>query len=240
MDYRLPSGAPFKTASDTKPAQRLVAFTLIVLSGGQGSRLGGADKGLLMLDGQQLAQRLINRFAVQSDHVACKAVVISANRHRRHYEALGYPVIQDLRDGFQGPLAGIEACLQHVAHGPVVIVPADMPDLPEDLPQKLLSELTGQSIVIAHDGEQAQPLCMAMYPLEWRDSLTVWLNHGGSSVQRWLAQKPVQIVRFEDPYKFSNINENKDLLRSSGQSIQIGALSTLIGYDRRHDYQRCQ
>ena len=235
MDYRPLSSTPSKTASDTEQVQRLVAYTLVVLSGGQGSRLGGADKGLLMLDGQQLAQRLINRFAESSGHAVCSAVLISANRHRPSYEALGYPVIQDLRDGFQGPLAGIEACLQHVAHGPAVIVPADMPDLPEDLPQKLLSKLTGQSIVIAHDGVQLQPLCMALYPHEWRDLLTAWLDNGGRSVRRWLSGLPVRNVKFKNSYKFSNVNENKDLLRSSGQSIQIGALSAAIGYDLRHD-----
>jgi molybdenum cofactor guanylyltransferase len=218
-----------------------VPFTLIVLCGGQGSRLGGADKGLLRIDGQQFAQRLIERLAERTEVFDGKAsVLISANRHREQYEALGYPVIPDLRDGFQGPLAGLEACLQHVNAGPVLIVPADMPDLPADLPQRLLGRLTTQSIVIAHDGEQAQPLCMAMYQHIWLESLTRWLDSGGRSVHRWLSDKPVRYEHFSDASEFSNINEKSDLQWKNGQMIQIGAQSTLIGYDPRYEYQSCR
>lgn len=216
-------------------------YTLIVLCGGQGSRLGGADKGLLKIDGQELAQRLIERLAGPTSSFDRKAsVLISANRHREQYEALGYPVVPDLRAGFQGPLAGIEACLQHVTAGPVLIVPADMPDLPADLPQKLFAKLTMQSIVIAHDGQQSQPLCMAMHPHIWRESLTRWLDNGGRSMHRWLSDKPVLHEHYSNASEFSNINEKSDLQRENGQTIQIGAQSTLIGYDRRYEYQSCQ
>lgn len=226
MEMRLPMSTP---------------YTLIVLCGGQGSRLGGADKGLLRIDGQQFAQRLINRIAGPIDSSNRRpAVLISANRHREQYEALGYPVIPDLRSGFQGPLAGIEACLQCVTDGPVVIVPADMPDLPADLACRLLAPLTLQSIVIAHDGEQLQPLCMAMYPQQWHESLTTWLDHGGRGVHRWLSDKPVLQAHFLDASEFSNINEKSDLRRVNGQIVQIDAQSTLIGYDRRHDHYSCQ
>jgi molybdenum cofactor guanylyltransferase len=213
-------------------------YTLIVLCGGQGSRLGGADKGLLKINGQLFVRRLIERLADPADRKA--SVLISANRHHEQYQAMGYPVIADQRDGFQGPLAGVEACLQHVTAGPVLIVPADMPDLPADLPQRLLGKLTRQSIVIAHDGEQSQPLCMVMYPHIWLESLTRWLDSGGRSVHRWLSDKPVRYEHFSDASEFSNINEKSDLQRKNGQLIQIGAQSTLIGYDRRYEYQNCR
>lgn len=216
-------------------------YTLVVLSGGQGSRLGGADKGLLVIDGQQFAHRLIKRFAPDSCRDGCSPrVLISANRHREQYESLGYPVVEDLRRGYQGPLAGIEACLLQVTDGPVLIVPADMPDLPADLPQKLLEKLSPHSIVIAHDGEQTQPLCMALHAHGWIDSLTSWLDNGGRSVHRWLSDKPVRYVEFQDLSAFGNVNEKSDLCRQNGQMIQIGAQSTLIGYDRRHDLQSRQ
>jgi molybdenum cofactor guanylyltransferase len=197
---------------------RRLGYTLIVLCGGQGSRLGGADKGLLKIDGQLAVRRLIERLADPADRRA--SVLINANRHYEQYQAMGYPVIADQRDGFQGPLAGVEACLQHVTAGPVLIVPADMPDLPADLPQRLLGKLTGQSIVIAHDGEQSQPLCMVMYPI-WLESITRWLDSGGRSVHRWLSDKPVQYEYFSDASEFSNINEKSDLQRKNGQFIQL-------------------
>lgn len=215
-----------------------VSFTLIVLCGGQGSRLGGVDKGLLTIDGEHLVHRLIKRLAPSATgNSGDNKVLISANRNREQYGAMGYPVIQDLRSGFQGPLAGIEACLPLVTAGPVLIVPADMPDLPEDLPQKLLAKLTTQSIVVAHDGEQTQPLCIALYPNFWVESLTRWLDQGGRSVHRWLSDKPVQYAHFTDVSAFRNINEESDLHRQNGQMIQIGAHLLPIGYDWRYDYQ---
>ncbi|MBU2098194.1 MAG: molybdenum cofactor guanylyltransferase [Gammaproteobacteria bacterium] len=215
-------------------------YTLIVLCGGQGSRLGGADKGLLVLDGQLLAERIIERFGSASNHADSPDVLISANRHIEQYRRLGHPVVQDLRAGFQGPLAGIEACLHQAATAPVLILPADMPDLPADLPQILLGKLTRQSIVIAHDGEQSQPLCMAMHPYYWQESLTAWLDTGARSVHGWLSDKPVTYARFKDTFGFSNINEKKDLFRQNGQMIQIGAQITRIGYDRRYEQPCCQ
>jgi molybdenum cofactor guanylyltransferase len=216
-------------------------YTLIVLCGGQGSRLGGADKGLLSVDGQPFVQRLIDRLAQPMARSPYNLrVLISANRHRDQYSAFGYPVIADIRAGFQGPLAGIEACLQHAGKEPVLIVPADMPDLPEDLPQRLLERLDRNSIAVAHDGKQTQVLCLAMYPDTWRASLSTYLDTGNRGVNRWLSNKPIIQVRFDDVAKFSNINEKSDLCRQNGQIIRMDALSALIGYDQRHDHQSCQ
>lgn len=185
-------------------------YTLIVLSGGQGSRLGGTDKGLLNAGEECFAQHLIRKLAHPNGDV-----VISANRHLDQYRRFGHCVVSDIRPGFQGPLAGIEAALHAgvSAHRPVLIVPADMPDLPEELPMQLLAAGSPKAVVVAHDGTQQQSLCLSFFPTAWQADLTRFLDDGGRSVRRWLSGKPVVEVTFQGAHAFHNINKPADLNR---------------------------
>ena len=128
---------------------------------------------------------------------------------------MGHRVVSDRRAGYQGPLAGIEAALQAgiPADRPVLVVPADMPDLPDDLPSRLLADLTPGTIAVAHDGVQQQSLCLTFFPAVWQADLERFLDIGGRSVRRWLSGKPVSNVRFEASEPFYNINEPVDLRR---------------------------
>src|SRR5690606_18679832 len=183
-----------------------MVYTLIVLSGGQGSRLGGVDKGLLNVAGESFVQRLIQRLAHPEGDV-----VVSANRHLDVY-ARHARVVTDLRDGFQGPLAGIEAALTAVQPDrPVIIVPADMPELPAELPVQMLSALERHNIVTVHDGSRQQPLCLAFYPSTWQSALARFLDSGGRSIKHWLNGKPIKTVQFDTPDAFRNVNEVADL-----------------------------
>lgn len=199
-------------------APTTVPYTLILLCGGRGSRLGGVDKGLLPAADGTLAEQLLQRLSPAQ-------AIISANRNLGSYRQLGHAVVTDLRPGFQGPLAGIESALQwlcdaqrcaSVQDSPVVIVATDMPQLPADLALRLLAQLTPDRIVIAHDGARTQPLCMALYPQHWLASLTQWLDQGGRSVTGWLADKPLMQVVFKDPSAFCNINQATDLWQLAG------------------------
>ncbi|WP_426957598.1 NTP transferase domain-containing protein, partial [Bacillus velezensis] len=62
----------------------------LVLAGGRGSRMGGVDKGLQLLDGQPLVAHVIARLAPQA-----RVLRISANRNLDAYAALGHQVLPD-------------------------------------------------------------------------------------------------------------------------------------------------
>lgn len=217
-----------------KAQHALPDYSLIVLCGGQGSRLGGADKGLLRTAGENFVQRLIRKLAHPQGHV-----VISANRHLDLYAREGHRVVPDLRAGYQGPLAGIEAALLAgiPADRPVLVVPVDMPDLPADLPAALLAQARPEQLVVVHDGQRLQPLCMMFFPGSWQVSLSTFLDAGGRSVRQWLADKPLQQVQLLRPHAFENINEPADLLIRSKQLPQNSAQYGLIGYDHPYEYQ---
>ncbi len=84
-------------------------ITGVLLAGGKGSRMGGADKGWIEFEGMALVERLLPQLARQVDKV-----IISANRNVERYAALGAPAVADLRSDYAGPLAAIAAALERV------------------------------------------------------------------------------------------------------------------------------
>ncbi|MDR2711237.1 MAG: molybdenum cofactor guanylyltransferase [Burkholderiales bacterium] len=72
-------------------------ITGLILSGGQGRRVGGVDKGLLLLDHRPLIAHAVARLRPQVG-----ALFINANRNLSRYAAFGYPVISDIRPSLCG------------------------------------------------------------------------------------------------------------------------------------------
>jgi molybdopterin-guanine dinucleotide biosynthesis protein A len=68
-------------------------ITGLVLAGGRGTRMGGADKGLASFHGEPLVSRAMRRLQPQVGFV-----MINANRHLEQYATLGAAVVPDLRD----------------------------------------------------------------------------------------------------------------------------------------------
>ena len=66
---------------------------LIILAGGLGTRLGGANKALVQLNGQPLITYILQQLSHCSEHI-----VISANRDIAQFQQYGYPVCPDLPD----------------------------------------------------------------------------------------------------------------------------------------------
>lgn len=138
------------------------SITIAILAGGAGSRLGGVDKGLRVLDGRPLIEWVIDALPPVTDVQR----VIVANRSLNQYAAYAN-VICDQRSGFAGPLAGIAAGLTHCSTAWLLTLPVDCPCPPKDLHELLLRAAIANSAdaVVVHDGEQRQPL-FALYRRE--------------------------------------------------------------------------
>jgi len=76
-------------------------ITAVILAGGMGRRMGGQDKGQLILNGRPLIEYVLEAIEPQ-----VKTILINANRHQAEYARYGYSVIPDVLQGYQGPLAG--------------------------------------------------------------------------------------------------------------------------------------
>jgi molybdopterin-guanine dinucleotide biosynthesis protein A len=182
--------------------------TGLVLAGGQGSRMGGVDKGLQPFRGKPMVAHVIERLAPQVD-----AILVNANRNVEDYARFGHRVVADEIAGFAGPLAGFERGLAHAATPLVATVPCDSPFLPRDLVARLREalEARGAQLAVAKTGDQAHPV----FTLMRRDvhgSLRDFLASGQRKIDRWYASLAVAEVAFDDEAgAFVNINTREEL-----------------------------
>lgn len=193
-------------------------ITGVILAGGKGRRMQGKDKGLIELNGKLLIQHVISAIAPQVGQL-----VISANRNLQQYANLGYPVVSDSMDDYQGPLAGFLAAMDRIDTPDLVSVPCDGPMLPHDLVQRLVAEReqAAADIAVAHDGRRLQPV-YALVPTRLRQDLKAFLDSGERKIDLWYAQHNVVQVDFSDSAEaFININtpqDREELLHQEGLS----------------------
>src|SRR5690606_18674122 len=135
--------------------------TALILSGGQGRRLGGVDKGLVRLHDRPLIEYVLRALAPQANKV-----LISANQNEEQYSQYGQ-VVHDPADfdGSQGPLAGLLAAAPHVETPWLIVAGCDMPALPDDYAAHLYAALAarGGQLAFAHAGARAQSLWLLMH-----------------------------------------------------------------------------
>ena len=183
----------------------LADTTGLVLAGGAGRRVGGADKGLLCWRGKPLAEYVVQGLRGEVD-----TLLISCNRNQDYYASLADIIVSDQRQDFAGPLAGVEAAMAVVDSEFLLICPCDTPQLPRDLGARLLGALrgagTGTDISYAHDGDRAQYLC-ALLRTRILGSLTRELDSGTRAVRDWYRQHRCIAVDFSKQRTcFRNIN----------------------------------
>ncbi len=191
----------------------------VILAGGQASRMGGGDKGRLVLGGRALFSRVIERIEPQ-----VAALALNANGDPARFADLGLPVLPDSLSDFPGPLAGVLAGMdwaagQGASH--VVTVAADTPFFPEDLVPCLLlaAETEGRPIALAATEATGQPMVQptfGLWPVALREDLRSSLGAGMRKVRQWAGGHGVALARFPvgrvDP--FFNINTPEELSRA--------------------------
>ena len=184
------------------------SVTGVVLAGGQGSRMGGVDKGLQEFRGKPMAAHVIERLAPQVD-----AILINANRNAEAYARFGHRVIADEIEGFAGPLAGFERGLAHATSDLVVTVPCDSPFLPADLVLRMRTAIESDDaqVAVAKTGEQVHPVFCLMRR-DVHESLRQFLASGQRKIDRWYPQLRTTLVSFDDEAgAFLNINTREEL-----------------------------
>ncbi|MEJ5989176.1 molybdenum cofactor guanylyltransferase MobA [Ramlibacter sp. PS3R-8] len=174
--------------------------TGVILAGGRGSRMGGADKGLQTFRGMPMAMYTLMRLGPQVGEV-----MINANRNLSAYESFGIPVWPDSLSDYAGPLAGFLTGLEHCETEYMVTVPCDTPLFPQDLVARLgeALERDGAEIAMAsareEDGQlRAQPV-FSLMRRELMESLVRFTHEGGRKIDAWTAQHRTVLVPFDGP-----------------------------------------
>lgn len=190
----------------------------VILAGGQATRMGGGDKGLLPLGGGTLLSRVIDRLAPQVAEVA-----LNANGDAARFSQFGLPVLADSIDGFVGPLAGVLAGLDWAAEqgaDTIVTAAADTPFFPCDLVPRLLLASEGMThpLVLAATPDakrgKARHPTFGLWPTALRDDLRAALNGGLRKVVLWTDQHAGRTAMFPDEAAFFNVNTPDDLTQA--------------------------
>ncbi len=189
----------------TAPAREHI--TGVILAGGRGSRMGGEDKGLVLLNGRLMVEHVAMRLQPQ-----VKELLISANRNQERYAVLGYRVIADLLPDYQGPLAGMATALQAAGTPYVVTVPCDSPLIGTDLVARLGRALVREDadVAVAFDGERTHPVFLFL-KRSLLASLLAFLDAGERKIDRWFGRHRVAMADFADcPEAFANVNDPEE------------------------------
>lgn len=177
----------------------------VILAGGAGRRMGGADKALLPLAGQPLILNAIARLEPQ-----VQALRISANGDPARLAFTGLPVLAD--DVSQGPLSGILAALEAAGDADAVVsVAVDTPFFPGDLVPRLWMAADG-GLAYAECGGRAHPT-FALWPMALRGALRDWLSSGRARMMDFCAAHAATAAPFPGgtPDPFFNLNTPEDL-----------------------------
>src|SRR3954467_10689040 len=192
--------------------------TGVILAGGRGSRMGGADKGLQNFRGMPMGMFTLLRLAPQVGEL-----MINANRNLAAYESFGVPVWPDSLADYAGPLAGFLPGLEHCETEYLVTVPCDTPLFPQDLVARLGEALEREDADIAmaaareQDGQRRARPVFSRMRRELMESLVRFTHEGGRKIDAWTAQHRTVLVPFDregdDPSAFFNANTLAELQR---------------------------
>ncbi|MDD1825499.1 molybdenum cofactor guanylyltransferase MobA [Photobacterium sp. ZSDE20] len=178
----------------------------VILAGGQASRMGGKDKGLVELNGSPLIQYVIDKLSQQD-----VSITINANRNLDSYQAFA-PVVSDSFPDYPGPLGGIHAGLKNASTDWVGFVPCDSPQISDDLVERFCAAVKEDSdILVAHDGEYKQPV-FTLFHKRVLPKLEAFLERGERKIILLYKECVTEYVDFSDaPNCFVNLNTPEEL-----------------------------
>ncbi len=127
--------------------------TGIILAGGKSSRMG-RDKLTLEVGGRPLISRVHDALVP-----SCGEIILVGNGP----DVTNARRVGDLREGREGPLAGLEAGLGAASSPWVFVVAGDMPFVPPGLVRFLLDRLRSRGLraVVPRHAGRVHPLCAA-------------------------------------------------------------------------------
>lgn len=189
-----------------KQIQNQISY--LILAGGQGQRMNGADKGLMLWHDKPMIEHVLDQLSVPKEKI-----IISANRNLADYEKYAAQIVQDENDGFHGPLAGILSAMQASTAPYLLCLPCDSPTPPENMLIELSQCMSKQNktSALCHDGERLQPL-FSLLDCQHKQLLSTFLQEGRRKVQDFMQLIDPAICDFSTQKShFNNFNRPDDM-----------------------------
>lgn len=183
----------------------------VILAGGAGRRMGG-NKPFYPFEGVPMVEAVIASLEPQSAGIFINAGARQTELAAR-LESLGHPTCHD-DPAFAdlGPLSGVRTALKvaiDLGEIAIVTVPCDMPRLPRDLVERLVSAQESETDATHVRGQRDYPLCtlwkVRLLP-HLEAALSAARSDGGLSVMRYLSTCRVNVLETDDDKSFVNIN----------------------------------
>ena len=198
----------------------------VILAGGQGRRMGGADKALVDLAGRPFLERVIERFAPQ-----VAPLLLSANDDPARFARFGLPVVPDPLPEPCGPLAGVAAAHAFLARtrpeiGFLATVAVDTPFLPVDLVARLAAALVAHPdarVAVAASRGRVHPVAAVHRLVDLEDLIAGLADGSIRRVMRWVEARGVATVDFDDCEgvdPFLNLNRPEDLAAAQAPAVR--------------------
>jgi molybdopterin-guanine dinucleotide biosynthesis protein A len=182
--------------------------SILLLAGGQGRRMGGRDKGLILWRDKPFIEHLHALVRPLTDDL-----IVSCNRNREQYVRYADQLVEDEQRDFAGPYAGIRAGLGVAKNEYLLVIPCDMPLLDrallDGLRQMALANPGAPAMV--RQGEQWEPL-LCCIPTRHAHLFEEHWQQGQRSPRRTMTQLGAVALQCEaDDPRLANLN-TPDLL----------------------------
>ena len=192
----------------------------IILAGGLSTRMGGGDKGLLMLGKTTIIERVIDKISPQVGSLA-----ININGDSSRFPDYKLPIIPDSIKGYLGPLSGILAGMEWAfknGNRYIATVAADTPFLPDDLIKRLHAMVKSKNLnigiaasrILSGDDVFIHPT-FGIWEVALKDDLRDALANDTRKIMFWAKKFKLDYYYFDTSDKLSdpffNINTPDDL-----------------------------
>ena len=192
----------------------------IILAGGLSRRMGGGDKGLLMLGKTTIIERVIDKILPQVNSLA-----ININGDSSRFPDYKLPIIPDSIKGYLGPLSGILAGMEWAfknGNRYIATVAADTPFLPDDFIKRLHAMVKSKNLnigiaasrILSGDDVFIHPT-FGIWEVALKDDLRDALANDTRKIMFWAKKFKLDYYYFDTSDKLSdpffNINTPDDL-----------------------------
>lgn len=169
----------------------------------------GKEKGFCELDKKPLIV-----YSIDVISTICNKIIFGANNDE--YRHFGYPVVKDEIENI-GPIGGIYSCLKTSETNDNIILSCDMPLIPAELIQYILSVKAGYDVVIPIFKGLPEPLC-AYYNKSIVPDLFDAINEKKYKIQNVVKNLKTNFLQIDPGLSFYhenlfvNINSQQDLV----------------------------